>query len=481
MTEKSPDSVFLSFSNCIDSFIELHEDNNELNNVTKRTCSSIYTFLWAASKDEISSIRTLASVDDDKIEKWANLRHSQCIQQVNNQQINLPRQDTNHIEFNKITEAIELQSATILASSSEKSNKGFSKLDRPTRNLILNAAAPNKEIAAGSAPESCLEFFKQSSHGNARLHFVRSLKHTFRAQTEVSAGVITSIFNGGFTRSYDDSPSNFSTFSFPEKKIFAKHAITDCIILQLKEISGKGLFNDNVEAALKQGIEIPTSIDAMRYSIFNVAAASKFFFGDYSLLSQALIKAHNHIVHNRTTYLSLHSQDNMFIAKFLFAIDTRMNLWLESCEESQMRDEVDDDLINFSEILNQVRIRNFDYKLPPSIRNVMEKNTRLDSSDTRSPPNKKGKFNQEETSKRVSNDDTITTWMLDQDTYTNTLRNNDTLKKRPKIDDTIMCHRYHSKGYCFDNCNNKKSHIASSSLDPKTKKAYSNWIESSTK
>ena len=480
-TEKSPDSIFLSFSNCIDSFIELHKNNDELNNVTKRTCTSIYTFLWAASQDEISSIRTLASVDDDIIEKWAKLRHSQCLQRTTVQTFQ-PRQEIQQNDFNKIAEAIELQSATILASSSsESSKKGFSKLDKSTQTLILNAAASNKEIAAGSAPETCLDFYKQSSHGNARLHFVRTLKHTFKAQTEVSAGVITSIFNGGFTRSYDDSPSNFSTFSFPEKKIFAKHAITDCIILQLKEISGKGLSSDDVEAALKQGIEIPTSIDAMRYSIFNIAAASKFFFGDYSLLSQALIKAHNHIVHNRTTYLSLHSQDKLFIAKFLFAIDTRVNLWLESCEECQMRDEVDDDLINFSEILNLVRIRNFEYKLPPSIRKVVEKDKNHEDPDNRSPPNKKSRISQEEQSKRVTNEDTISTWIVDQEKYTKTLRNNDVLRRRPKIDDTIMCHRFHSRGYCFDNCNNKKSHIASTKLDQQVKKAYLTWVESSTK
>jgi hypothetical protein len=476
--DKKPDSVFIEISKCIEDFIEDNQENNELNIVTKRMCSNIYTFLWAASKDEIPSVRTLTSVDERDIERWAALRHSHCIKK--HQDAPLPRQVNNNTEFNKIAEAIELQSATILASTSESSKKGFGKLDKSTQNLILNAASPNKEIAAGSAPETCLDFYKQSSHGNARLHFIRTLKHSFKAQTEVSAGVITSIYNGGFTRSYDDSPSNFSTFSFPEKKVFAKHAITDCIILQLKEVSGKGLSNDDVEAALKQGIEIPSSVDSMRYSIFNIAAASKFFFGEYSALSQALIKVHNHIVHNRTTYLSILYQDSMFIAKFLFAIDTRVNLWLESCEESSMRDEVDDDLINFFEILNHVRIRNFDYKLPPSIRKVMENGDKSDKTG-KSPPHKKSKLSSgdDQQSDRVLNKSKIDDWIVSQDIYNNVLRNNETLKKRPKIENTIMCHRFHSKGYCFENCNNKKSHIPSSDLNDETKKAYLMWLEGS--
>ena len=476
--DKSPSSVFLTFSKSIDAFIEKHQDDTDLNTVTKRTCSNIYTFLWAASKGHITSIRTLPSVDDNEIETWSNLRHSQCLTR---KETRLTQPVVNHNrDFDKIAQAIELQSASLLASQTESSRKGFSKLDRSTRNLILNATSSNTEIASGSATEHCIDFYKQSSHGNARLHFIRTLKHSFKAQTEVSAGVITSIFNGGFTRSYDDSPSNFSTFSFPEKKFFSKHAITDCIILQLKETSGKGLTSDDVEAALKQGIEIPTSVDSMRYSIFNITAASKFFFGEFSLLSQALTKIHNHIVHNRTTYISILSQDSMFIAKYLFAIDTRVNLWLESCEESQMRDEVDDDLINFSEILNQVRIRNFDYKLPPSIRKVAKKQPSPDHSGS-GPPSKKGKFTTENENKRVINDKRIEEWIPDQDTYSSALRSSEALKSRPKLNDTIMCHRFHSKGYCFENCNNKRTHIPSQSLDTKTKNEYKKWVEQLTK
>ena len=58
------------------------------------------------------------------------------------------------------------------------------------------------------------KFFKQSSRGSAKLMFICQLKHKFEAQIEVSSGVITSIFNRGFTWSHEDSPSNFSIFFF---------------------------------------------------------------------------------------------------------------------------------------------------------------------------------------------------------------------------------------------------------------------------
>lgn len=88
------------------------------------------------------------------------------------------------------------------------------------------------------------------------------MKHDFGALVEVSAEVVTSIYNGGFTWALDDSPSIFSVFSFPEKRIFFRNAMTDCIVLQLKEVAGKGLSNDDIKEALKQGIGIPKTVES---------------------------------------------------------------------------------------------------------------------------------------------------------------------------------------------------------------------------
>ena len=51
----------------------------------------------------------------------------------------------------------------------------------------------------------------------------------------------------------------------------------------------------------------------------------------------------------------------------MFAIDTKINIWLESCEESLTRKEVDDGLLDFSDELQKVCTRNFTHLLPPSI------------------------------------------------------------------------------------------------------------------
>jgi hypothetical protein len=477
LRNKSPQNVFLETLSCIEKFIEDNKENNELQRVTKKACNNIITFLWAASKDKVPSLNLVPPGDDQAILKWSKDRHDLCIK-AETEEFTLPRTIETEIvqRANEVEEILNRRTTT--TESQEK--KGFSKLDRSTKNLILNASAPNEEIAAGSPTEHCKNFFKQSSHGNAKLNFVRCLKHDFNAQVEVPAGVITSIYNGGFQWSKDDTPSNFSVFSFPEPQVFAKRAIQDCIILQLKEISGKGLSNEDIKDALKQGIAIPDSIESMKYSFFNMVAASKFFFGPNSCLSQKLITVFNHIVQNRYIYSSLAHQYPLFIAKFMFAVDTRVNLWLEACEEHKFRDQVDDTLIDFTDIIKDVRLRNFNYILPPSIREVVEKanNTKdTDESLELGPTSKKKRTTSPEENSRKINNSKIAKWLTNDETYNKCFRSQDILKSRPKLNGVPMCHRWHCKGYCFENCNNKASHIASNEVASCAKKAFENWIE----
>ena len=289
------------------------------------------------------------------------------------------------------------------------------------------------------------------------------------------------IYNGNFLRAFDESPSNFSPFSFPKKSLFGKNPETECLILQLKELAGRGLSNDDVESALKQGVKVPKSIEEMRFSIFNTTAAASFFFSKWSLLSTKLLEVHNHLVRHYPIYEASLAKDHLFTAKFLFAIDTRIQIWLKMCEIKEFREDVDDKLLNFDEVLNQVILRTFTITLPPSIQHVFEKKQikRLDQ-DFNGPGPKRKKNNEKEESRntnRIPNEGKLENWILDQDQYTKKLRHNSSLKSRPKLHDVPMCHRFHSRGYCFDNCGNKATHIASNKLPDEVQKSYKLWLK----
>ena len=88
------------------------------------------------------------------------------------------------------------------------------------------------------------------------------------------------------------------------------------------------------------------------------------------------------------------------------------------------------------------------------------------------------KSNKEASSGKVDNPGKIEPWILNHDDYSSSLRHSEALRSRPKLEGTPVCHRFHSKGYCFDNCSNKATHINSSKLAPELKKEYEKWLKS---
>jgi hypothetical protein len=479
--DRSVAALFLKLIPKLKEIEENNKDNDETNEIAS-SCVHIAQFLWAANKNLISSVSVAPTGDNECVLDWATTRHS----------ISLPQQPVSHPSHGPPDDRQSIESLSQVISksfqgfpgsdTSEKSPKGFAKLHESTRNLILNASAQNNEIAAAEPCEDCALFFKTNSHGTARLFILKSLENKFGCNVSIAQGVIMNIYNGNFLRSFDESPSNFSPFSFPKKSLFGKNPDTECLILQLKELAGKGLSNDDVESALKQGVKVPKSIEEMRFSIFNTTAAASFFFSKWSLLSSKLLEVHNHLVRHYTIYEASLAEDQLFTAKFLFAIDTRIQIWLKMCEIKEFREDVDDKLLNFDEVLNQVILRTFNITLPPSIKHVFEKKQakRLDQdADGPGPKRKKGNERErDEKSSRILNDGKIDSWILSQDQYTNKLRHNSNLKSRPKYLEVPVCHRFHSRGYCFNNCSNKATHIDSTSLPDETQKEYKNWLNS---
>jgi hypothetical protein len=50
-------------------------------------------------------------------------------------------------------------------------------------------------------------------------------------------------------------------------------------------------------------------------------------------------------------------------------------------------------------------------------------------------------------------------------------------EKRPTFGGKHVCHKYHSKGYCFSDCANAASHCDFNTLPPKTQKEYIQWMD----
>ena len=483
MTEpdKTPEKLFLATKQRMATFDEDNKNVDNLKNATKDT-RFLLLFLWAATKDLIPHLIISPPGDEKKVWNWAKTRHTLCLPPQ--RQALPPPQDSSSISRvleSSLSRFPEMISSSFMNEESRK--KGFDKLDSAAKCLILNASAPNEEIAAGAPSEECAKFYKSSTIGSANQCFTKALRNNYNCSNlDVAKGVIVNLYNGNFLRSFDESPSNFSPFSFPKRQIVGSDgrysSDREDLFLQLKENTGKGLSNDDVNSLLKQSVRIPTTIEALRFNIVNLTAAAKFFFSIYSMLPQELTRIHDHIVQNYTIYEALQYNDKRFTAKFLFAIDTRIQLWLAMCETETNREDVNDKLIIFDDLLQEIMLRTFNIALPPSFKNLFDsdKANHTGDKDQINNPKKKRKPSDDDQQK-IINSGKVENWCIDFETFKNKFRDSDALKKRPSFGEAKICHRFHSKGYCFGNCFHKESHIPSSSLPEDKKTEYNNWIK----
>lgn len=82
-----------------------------------------------------------------------------------------------------------------------------------------------------------------------------------------------------------------------------------------------------------------------------------------------------HISSHLIEYEDRASSNSQFISMLVYAVDTRLHLWLKNCEEAALdqRDMELDNLMDFSQIQSDILTRNFNQELPTCIRRAVPK------------------------------------------------------------------------------------------------------------
>ena len=146
---------------------------------------------------------------------------------------------------------------------------------------------------------------------------------------------------------------------------------------------------------------------------------------------------------------------------------------------------MNDNLIDFTDDLDKVLMRKFSMQLPVQIKSKIDDFSQ-DSPDSLLVPNN-GKKRRLDTSSKIANRQvknplTLEEWIFKSaDDYTRTFKDSSLMSERPWLNGAIMCHRWHSKGYCFDDCNKIASHIPSDQVPEAIKKEYTEWKDAHNK
>ena len=86
------------------------------------------------------------------------------------------------------------------------------------------------------------------------------------------------------------------------------------------------------------------------------------------MLTSELSSLEKKVVRQLDKFLTKQCRDPTFATNFLFAVDSRIQRWLEECMPANTRDEVDDNIINFNRLISQVLDRMFYIDLPSAFK-----------------------------------------------------------------------------------------------------------------
>jgi len=205
------------------------------------------------------------------------------------------------------------------------------------------------------------------------------------------------------------------------------------------------------------------------------AGLCSIFFGENSIPCSA-ISALVALVERNRHILKAREADKTFMSQFLFAVDTRFQLWLDECMSLPCRTQVDDSILNFTSTIEAVRFGTFSITLPltfvspkakdPPAANGGAPNKRAaDKKDNDANPSKKNKRTNGREGGRVKNESPPTSCKMQQGETWATHFANKGLADRVDWDGSCkMCPRWFIRGFCFADCTNAPSHVKSDEI-----------------
>ncbi len=139
---------------------------------------------------------------------------------------------------------------------------------------------------------------------------------------------------GDFLYSNSSTPSNFTIFAFHELEPLSDSHQNDHLTCQLVQTQGQKKLLNEIKASLKQTVHVPNNFNSMGTQLQIFTAGCEIFFGDKSVCITSLRQLLITVGHNKKTFHDHIALGDLFVAKFLLAVDQRFQCWLGMCKRA---------------------------------------------------------------------------------------------------------------------------------------------------
>lgn len=364
----------------------------------------------------------------------------------------------------------------------KKKDRLKNKIYSSIKTMLEKAAASDRNHEDSEIAPSCMRFINAENAGLAQCELIHQFKTLKFEDVGFAAGTVQALYLGEFLYADSSSPSNFTVFAFFEQEPNAKSMKEDYLICHLIQEQGQKKSIDEIKASLKQTVHVPKDFNSMGNQLQIFAAASSIFFGKESMLTESLDQLVLLVGRNKKNLRDQIAIDEFFAAKFMLAVDRRVQRWLKMCENCTMtRKSVNDKVIDFEDLLEQVLNGSFTMNLPPSFKIVQAgtdaPNDAKQAVARGAKEEGKGEGRGKKRKGDNGNGNLVKNPAPDEDLAVKAgeswaeIFSKQLPKERPSWDGKInMCARWHIKGDCFDDCSRKESHVGKDKI-PADKKA----------
>jgi len=227
----------------------------------------------------------------------------------------------------------------------DKKEDRLKKFHDSIKQLFLFASADDADSVPDDIPDSYERFFNAENAVNAKQELTLQFGNMGMHDATFAPTFIASLYLGKFAWTKNFTPSNFSPFMIIEAEpSMAENQRPRRLILHLEDMDGKS--SEEMLTTGKQSVKAPTTYHEMFQQLKFFQGSCKIFFGEQSIASRS-IEALISIVERNKHIFKARGIEPTYMSKFLFAIDTRFQLWMESCMTMTSRDQVDGSLLNF--------------------------------------------------------------------------------------------------------------------------------------
>lgn len=369
----------------------------------------------------------------------------------------------------------------------DKKKDRLKKFHPSIKQLILFASADDADMVPEEILDSCKRVINADNVINAEQELNLQFGNLGMQDAHFAPGFVTALYSGKFVWSKNFTPNNLSPFMICEgEPLLSPENNQRRLTLHLEDTTGKT--SDDITTGGKLTVKAPTTFHEMLQQLKFFHGACTIFFGPSSVAVTSL-KALIDLVDKNKHIFKSNEIETEFMSKFLFAVDRRFQLWMESCMIQTTRTKVDDSVLNFIPLVDSIRFSNFDLRLPLTFTKAQDKSTEAKTTNKRkggsgSSGGDQDNSNAENAKKKKKGNKVPNTDQPDQfkmrtgETWQTHFANKNIDKRVPwGVGDVKMCPRWFIGGYCFDNCFHKASHVNADDIPAEKATAFKSFLE----